>query len=199
MEELRGVWREATRADKTAHHLNRIRDAFSEEHFAPITAVLREVEASSRLLRDFHDLWPLYPARGARLSYYLHVLLPCYCRSLRDMLVFLDNAGLSTAAQWTLMMDRLDGQAGYTLPERFVLYFDFLVQLIRNLTQYVSFSSTPSSSTGTSSRILTPLPPCFANQPAPPAHRQISTLRPHRLGRPAHQDPATAQGAQHSP
>ena len=135
MEELFGVWREAARADKVAAHLSRIRHDLSEEYFERITAVLREVESSSRLLRDFHDLFPIYRSRVPIVLYYLQVILPCYCKTLRDMVIYLDNSELNPRRQWVLMNERLNDQGGMTLPQRFVMYIDFMVQLIRLLSR----------------------------------------------------------------
>lgn len=138
MEVIVGVWQEAARCDKVAGLLTVLRDDLPEEYFEAITAVLREVESTSRLLRDFHDLYPIYKSRSsaAYLAYYLQVLLPCLCKTLRDMVVYLDNPELNNRQRWSLLLSRLDEQAGYTLAERFILYLDFLVQLIRLLSRY---------------------------------------------------------------
>lgn len=63
MEETLGTWREAQRADKAAVELLRIRTALGLEFYDHITAVLREIESVSRLLRDLYDLFPIYRSR----------------------------------------------------------------------------------------------------------------------------------------
>jgi hypothetical protein len=91
MEELLGCWREAQRADKIAVSLVHLRAALNPEFTDHITAVLREIESTSRLLRDIYDLFPLYRSRVPLVVYYLNVLLPSSCRSLKDMALYLEH------------------------------------------------------------------------------------------------------------
>jgi hypothetical protein len=131
MEELLGCWREAQRADKVAVELLRIRSVLNPEFYHHITAVLREVESSSRLLRDLYDLFPIYRARVPIILYYLNVILPSLCKTLRDMMIYIDNNSLPARTQWTLMYERMGDQGGMTLVARHLMYCEFLVQLIR--------------------------------------------------------------------
>lgn len=140
-EELLGCWREAQRADKVAGHLLRIRNALHLEFYDHITAVLREVESSSRLLRDLYDLFPIYRARVPIIVYYLNVILPTLCKTLRDMVIYIDNTSLPERSQWTLMNERMGDQGGMTLAARHVMYNEFFVQLIRLLSRRVFPSS----------------------------------------------------------
>lgn len=136
MEELLGLWREAQRADKVAGELLRIRDTLGLEFYDHITAVLREIESSSRLLRDLYDLCPIYRSRVPVIIYYLNVILPSLCKTLRDMMIYVDNTSLPVRTQWTLMYERMGEQGGMTLATRHVMYNDFLIQLIRLLSRY---------------------------------------------------------------
>ncbi|CZR62032.1 uncharacterized protein PAC_11929 [Phialocephala subalpina] len=129
MEELLGCWREAQRADKVAAHLVRIRNTLTTEFFEHITAVLKEIESSSRLLRDLYDLFPIYRSRVPMIVYYLNIILPSYCKTLQQMTVYVDNDGLSARSQWVLMYERMGEQGGMTLAARFVMFVDFLVQI----------------------------------------------------------------------
>lgn len=136
MEELLGCWREAQRADKVAGHLVRIRNSVGLEFYDHITVTLREVESTSRLLRDLYDLFPIYRTRVAIILYYLNVVLPSLCKTLQEMTIYIDNAGLPPKAQWTLMVERLGApQAGMTLPQRLAMYVELLIQLIRLLSK----------------------------------------------------------------
>ncbi|ESZ93609.1 hypothetical protein SBOR_5987 [Sclerotinia borealis F-4128] len=155
METLHGCWLEADRADSVATELLRIRSVLnpmtssssspSSAHAtslsAPsfdheiITAILRHVEQTSRLLRDLHDLFPIYRLRVAIVIYYLTVILPCLQRTLRDMLEFLTCEDFSPRVKWALMHERLNEQGGMSLALRFVMYGDFLVQLVRLLSR----------------------------------------------------------------
>ena len=133
MEELLGCWREAQRGDKAALHLLRLRMVLGLEYTEHINAVLREVESSSRLLRDLYDLVPIYRARVAMIVYFLNVILPSLYKTLRDMMIYMDNDSLTERSQWTLMCDRMGEQGKMTLAARHVMYNEFLVQLIRLL------------------------------------------------------------------
>lgn len=124
-----GCWREAQRADKVAAHLVRIRNTLTTEFFEHITAVLKEIESSSRLLRDLYDLFPIYRSRVPMIVYYLNIILPSYCKTLQQMTVYVDNDGLSARSQWVLMYERMGEQGGMTLAARFVMFVDFLVQV----------------------------------------------------------------------
>ncbi|KAF8865488.1 hypothetical protein BDZ45DRAFT_711116 [Acephala macrosclerotiorum] len=135
MEELLGCWREAQRADKVAAHLVRIRNTLELEFFEHITAVLKEIESSSRLLRDLYDLFPIYRSRVPMIVYYLNVILPSYCKTLQQMTVYVDNDGLPARSQWVLMYERMGEQGGMTLAARFVMFVDFLVQMVRLLSR----------------------------------------------------------------
>lgn len=135
MEELLGCWREAQRADKVSVELLRIRNALGLEFYDHITAVIREIECSSRLLRDLYDLFPIYKARVPIIVYYLNVILPSLCKTLRDMVIYVDNPSLPVRSQWTLMYERMGDQGGMTLVARHVMYNEFLVQLIRLLSR----------------------------------------------------------------
>ena len=52
--------------------------------------------------------------------------------------IYLVRTNLPTT-QWTLMVERLGDQGGMSLPTRFVMYVDMLVQLVRLLSRQVTF------------------------------------------------------------
>jgi hypothetical protein len=135
LEELFGCWREAERADRAAEGLLRLRTALDLEFYDQISAVLREVESTSRLLRDLYDLFPIYRSRVPIILYYLNVILPSFQRTLKEMKVYLEHENLPPRAQWSLMSDRLNQQGGMTLAARFVMYVELLVQLVRLLSR----------------------------------------------------------------
>ncbi|PMD14561.1 hypothetical protein NA56DRAFT_583544 [Hyaloscypha hepaticicola] len=135
MEELLGCWREAQRADKVADGLLKIRATLDLEFYDQISAVLKEVETTSRLLRDLYDLFPIYRSRVPIIVYYLHVILPSLCRTMKEMMLYIGHENLPARAQWTLMSDRLSQQGGMTLAARFVMHVELLVQLVRLLSR----------------------------------------------------------------
>src|SRR4051812_20256535 len=85
MEVLLGAWREALRADKAVVELLRIRRELELEFYDHITAVLREIESTSRLLRDLYDLFPIYRSRVPIIIYYLDIILPSLERTIKNM------------------------------------------------------------------------------------------------------------------
>ncbi|KAI9050890.1 hypothetical protein LZ554_005005 [Drepanopeziza brunnea f. sp. 'monogermtubi'] len=135
MEEVQGCWQEAKRADQAAVQLLRIRAALGLEFFEQITAVLREIESASRLLRDLYDLFPIYSSRVPMILYYLNIVLPSLCKTIQNMMIYIDNDAFPAHTQWALVCERLGDQGGMTLPTRFVMYVDFLVQLVRLLSR----------------------------------------------------------------
>ncbi|KAG4440300.1 hypothetical protein IFR05_004207 [Cadophora sp. M221] len=140
MEVLLGAWREALRADKAVVHLLRIRTVLDLEFYDHITAVLREIESASRLLRDLYDLFPIYRSRVPIIVYYLDIILPSLERTIKNMMVYIDNDVFPARTQWTLMVERLGDQGGMSLPTRFVMYVDLLTAdwTMLNLTGGVS-------------------------------------------------------------
>lgn len=128
-----GCWREAQRADKVAAHLSLIRSNLADfsDH---ITTVVKEVERSSRLLRDLYDLFPIYKSRVPNVRYYLDIILPCFQWTLQHMMVYMDTQTLPEKARWTLMCERL-GAEGMTLAARFSIFVDFLIQIVRLLSR----------------------------------------------------------------
>jgi len=134
--EFVGCWLEAQRCDRVALELLRLRNDLLPFH-EQISTLLREVETTSRLLRDLHDLLKLYISRSPIVVYYLHVILPCLSRTLRDMMIYLKADQLPCLAQWTLMVERLSDQGGMPLVHRIVLYIEYLVQIVRLLSRFL--------------------------------------------------------------
>lgn len=117
MEEF-GCWREAERCDRVALQLVRISEELNTQDTTPL---LLAVESTSRLLRDVHDLYPLYRARAPVLPYYLALVLPCLYKTARDMMVCISNDELPSPRQWALVNERLGDQGGMPLVDRFAV------------------------------------------------------------------------------
>ena len=113
MEELLGCWREARRVDNIAASLASLRATLDPEFTDQITAVLRELESISRLLRDLYDIFPIYRSRVPIILYYLNVLLPSLCRSLKNMAHYLEHDSMYSF----LAYFSLDGSSNFLLPE----------------------------------------------------------------------------------
>jgi hypothetical protein len=134
MEELFGCWVEAKRADKVAAILLCMRSDL-DDYYENISAVLKEIECTSRLLRDLYDLFPIYRSRVPVVLYYLNVILPTLCKTMRDMMIYIDNQDLPTRTQWTLMTQKMGDRGGMTLAQRFAMYCEALVQTVRLLSR----------------------------------------------------------------
>ncbi|PSS20120.1 hypothetical protein M430DRAFT_34496 [Amorphotheca resinae ATCC 22711] len=147
-----GCWWEAERCDRVATYLIRLRRDLNGEYDDEVTALLAGVESTSRILRDAHDLFPFYRPRVLLVLYYLHIVLPCLSRTLRDMMIYISHDELPPSRKWVLMNERLSDQGGMPLASRFVIYFDFLVQCIRLLTR--SFLYDPAVLESLRTRIL---------------------------------------------
>jgi len=119
--ELFGCWQEARRCDRVATELLRIRATTDLDFFNPVTVLLREVETTSRLLRDLHDLFPIYKDRVPIVVYYLTVVLPCLQKTLRDMMIYIDHEAIPASTQWEILNERLNEQGGMGLAPRFVM------------------------------------------------------------------------------
>jgi hypothetical protein len=108
-----GCWREAQRVDKIAASLASLRATLDIEFTDHIMAVLREVESTSRLLRDIYDLFPVYRSRVPIILYYLNVLLPSLSRSLKDMALYLEHGSTYSFLAYL----SLDGSSNFLLRE----------------------------------------------------------------------------------
>lgn len=121
MEEY-GCWQEARRCDLMAVELARIRDDLGLEFFEQTSQLHASVTSTSGLLRDLHDLFPIYRPRLHLIRDYLTVLLPCLQKTLSDMDIYVDVKNtMSSATQWVYLHDRLNSQGGQTLVLRFAM------------------------------------------------------------------------------
>jgi len=121
MEEF-GCWREAKRCDFVAIELARIRDDLGLEFFEQISPLLASVTSTSGLLRDLHDLFPIYRLRVHLVRDFLTVILPCLQKTLTDMDIYIDIKNtMPSATQWVYLNERLNGQGGQSLVTRFAM------------------------------------------------------------------------------
>lgn len=135
-EELYGCWVEACRCDKVASLLLLLRSKNEvDDYYDNITILLREVESSSRLLRDLYDLFAIYRSRIPYIHYHLTVILPSMSKTMRDMMVFIDNDQLPTRLQWRLMGEKWLEESEMGLSNRFQMYCDALIQIIQLLSR----------------------------------------------------------------
>jgi hypothetical protein len=137
MAELVRCWLEADRADDIAAALYRIQKEVDILLVNDIADVTKQIQFSSRLLRDLFDLFPIFTDRVPYLLDFLATILPCFRRTLDDIWLFLGNARDFTFDRiWIEIEDHFRSQADVSLKQRFILYNDFLIQLIRLLSRF---------------------------------------------------------------
>src|SRR5436190_1093482 len=133
---LQGCCREAERADLVAAGLEQLRTALEEVYHGHLIALTEEIRGSSTLLRDLADRSQVHIARVPIVLNYLNVVLPCLCRSLRDITTHYEDKTLSREIRWRKMYHKMTEEAGgLPLPQRFVLYNHFLSLLKLLLTR----------------------------------------------------------------
>jgi len=133
---LQGCFHEALRADEVSKRLETLRTFLPDSLQSYITAVSEEIKTSSRLLRDMADLSQAHIPRVPVILSYLHVLLPCLCRSLRDITNYYDDKALTKELRWRTMYHKMTDEAGgLPLPQRFTMYNHFLTLLAQLLTR----------------------------------------------------------------
>ncbi|KXX81676.1 hypothetical protein MMYC01_201044 [Madurella mycetomatis] len=137
---LRSCCREAERADVVARGLDQLRAALLESFHAHLIALAEEIRSSSRLLRDLADRSQVHIARVPIVANYLNVVLPCLCRTLKDITAYYEDKTLSREIRWRKMYNKMTEEAGgLPLPQRFVLYNHFLTLLKQLLTRSPTF------------------------------------------------------------
>ncbi len=124
---LQGCCREAERADLVSLGLDQLRVALPESFHGHMIAVVEEIHTSAHLLRDLADRSQVHISRVPVVLDYLAVVLPCLCRSLRDITTFYEDKTLTREIRWRKMYHKMAEEAdGLQLPHRFVLYNHFL-------------------------------------------------------------------------
>ncbi|KAK0730566.1 hypothetical protein B0H67DRAFT_39137 [Lasiosphaeris hirsuta] len=137
---LQGCCREAERADLVALGLDQLRTALPEAFHGHLVALAEEIRGSSRLLRDLADRSQVHIDRVPIVLNYLNVVLPCLCRTLRDITTYYEDKTMSRETRWRKMYNKMTEEAGgLPLPQRFVLYNHFLSLLKQLLTRSPSF------------------------------------------------------------
>lgn len=133
---LQGCCMEAHRADHASGCIDTLRSILPENFHHHMTTTAEEIRASGRLLRDLADRSQVYASRFPVVMDYLNVVLPCLCRSLRDINSFYENKSLSKEHRWRSMYNKMTEEAsGLPLPQRFALYNHFLMLLGQLLTR----------------------------------------------------------------
>ncbi|RYC57614.1 hypothetical protein CHU98_g8597 [Xylaria longipes] len=137
---LDGCCVEAERADRVGFCLQGLRNALPEHLHPHLTAVIDQLQLTSQLLRDLADKSQVHLSQVPVMIDYLNVILPCLCRTLRDIMSHYEDKFLSKEHRWRTMYHSMSNELpGTTLPARFVMYNQFLGLLNYMLTRDPNF------------------------------------------------------------
>ncbi|ORY66119.1 uncharacterized protein BCR38DRAFT_173137 [Pseudomassariella vexata] len=137
---LDGCCLEAERAERVGIGLEGLRNSLNDSLRPHLTGLIGEVHSTSRLLRDLADQSQIHISRVPVVIDYLNVILPCLCRSLRDITTFYEDRSQPRDRRWKKMYHEMSSELlGTTLPARFVMYNLFLVSLQHLLTKSPNF------------------------------------------------------------
>lgn len=135
---LDGCCFEAERADRVNCCLQGLRNALPDHLHPHLTAIIDQLQSTSHLLRDLADKSQVHLSQVPVVIDYLNVILPCLCRTLRDIMTYYDDKYRSRESRWKIMYHNMSNELpGTTLPARFVMYNQFLGLLNFMLTRYV--------------------------------------------------------------
>ncbi|KAI2606943.1 uncharacterized protein GGS25DRAFT_522459 [Hypoxylon fragiforme] len=137
---LNGCYHEADRADIVGLNLQMLRDTLPQSFHAHMTGVIEEIFNTSRLLRDLAEQAQIHVFQLPPVYDYLNVILPCLCRTLRDIMSFYEDKSMNKEHRWRTMYHKLGNELpGTTLPARIIMYNQFLRLLQDLLTRSPNF------------------------------------------------------------
>lgn len=130
MQLFQSCCREAERAAIVAMALDQLREALPESFHSHLIALAGGVRDSSRRLRDLANHPQPHVERVPLVLNYLDILLPCLSHTLNDIMSYYEDRTLTREHRWRKMYNKMTEEAGgIPLPQRFVLYNNFLVML----------------------------------------------------------------------
>lgn len=130
---LNGCFLEADRADMVGLNLQGLRNALPEKFHPHMSGIIDEIYNTSRLLRDIAEQAQIHLTQLPAVFDYLNVILPCLCKTLRDIMAFYEDKSMNKEHRWRTMYYKLGNELpGTTLPARFIMYNQFL-RLLQDL------------------------------------------------------------------
>ncbi|KAI0111680.1 hypothetical protein F4814DRAFT_450354 [Daldinia grandis] len=137
---LNGCFLEADRADMVGFNLQGLRNCLSEQFHPHLSGIIEEIYNTSRLLRDLAEQAQIHVSQLPAVFDYLNVILPCLCKTLRDIMSFYEDKSMNKEHRWRTMYHKLGNELpGTTLPARFIMYNQFLRLLQELLTRSPNF------------------------------------------------------------
>ncbi|RYP65135.1 hypothetical protein DL769_006414 [Monosporascus sp. CRB-8-3] len=138
---LQGCHREAHRANIVAIQLQGLRAALPEHYYAHLDTLISEIHIGSKLLRDVGDQLLVHIPRVPQVIDYLNVLLPCLCKSLRDITTYYNDRTMTKEKRWRYLYNKMSAEhPGILLPARFSMYNQYLRFLLLLLARSPNFN-----------------------------------------------------------
>ncbi|KAI5868212.1 hypothetical protein GGS23DRAFT_592002 [Durotheca rogersii] len=127
---LNGCLHEAHRTEIVAFNLQGLRDSLAQSLQPHLSGIIGEMANTSRLLKDLAEQAQIHLSQLPVVVDYLNVLLPCLCRTLRDITAYYADKSMDREHRWRTMYHKMGNELpGTTLPARFIMYNQFLVLL----------------------------------------------------------------------
>ncbi|KAI1494382.1 hypothetical protein F5X96DRAFT_676516 [Biscogniauxia mediterranea] len=127
---LKGCCIEAERAEIVALQLQGLRNFLSNNLHPHLTGLINEIRTTSLLLRDLADKSQVHFSQVTAVFDYLNIILPCLYKSLQDITAFYEDKRDTKERRWRKMYHSMGKElSGLTLPARFIMYNQYLMQL----------------------------------------------------------------------
>lgn len=137
---LKGCYLEAQRSDDIALKLEGLRVALNEPNDSHLAVTIAGIRSGARRLRELADIAQVNRDRLAFVLHPLKIVLPCLCRSLRDIQMHYDDCSRSKQNRWRRMYHCMTNEAeGLPLPTRFLTYSQYTTVLRDILIRLASF------------------------------------------------------------
>lgn len=108
-----------------------LRTVLPGNFFGHLVALIEEIRKSAKLLRDLASRSQVHHSRAPIVSSHLCVVLPCLSKSLRDISQRYEDTTITREQRWRkIYHDMVKESGGLGPPQRFMMYNDFLLQLI---------------------------------------------------------------------
>ncbi|RYP05744.1 hypothetical protein DL764_003602 [Monosporascus ibericus] len=138
---LQGCHLEAHRANIVGIQLQGLRAALPEHYYAHLDTLISEIHIGSKLLRDIGDRLLVHIPRVPQVVDYLNVLLPCLCKSLRDISTYYNDRSMTREKRWRYLYNKMGAEhPGILLPARFSMYNQYLQLLLLLLARSPNFN-----------------------------------------------------------
>ena len=134
-----GCYREAERSDSVALALEVFLNSLPDSFYGyNLSALAEDIRSSSRLLKELGDRAQVHASLVPTVQRYLMVLLPCLCRTLRDIMSCIEDKTLTKKNRYQALRLNMLNIEGLSIETRFTLYNQFLALLLQLLSRHVA-------------------------------------------------------------